>query len=604
MLSLMLPYLLTAVVFLLLLGILGRVLNKFVFNNIGGSTPFATLFFDLLLAIIVSVTVYSLIITGAKTVNLGFLIILGLLFKETRAAGNNTAAASPLSKVLGFSALVFLLGVSYGVFKVYVGGDFPWVVYKGADYAYHSMLSEGLAIKGYENKFIPEQLLTEGFPGIHLFHFFDLWTASLLSTVTGLNNYILHNTVVDPLLILLSSLGFLAVVEQFSKVKPVHYLVALLVLGFSYVHLPFYNVISYLSPEFYRIHHFGGSALILPKLFQVVPFAFAIAYALSRSDYVQMTLWVFALAIVYMSAIPVVISASLLFLLLMKLLKQVDNKQLIRAVVYLMLAGLFFIVLYKLYGTGISEGKDKLSLDLFDLSALKTRINIMGLTTIQMMVFFMPHMVLLGIGLVYAYRSGKMPWQSIKAVIFALLIVVMGLLAWVATYKNQDGMQLLGNNFPLVNMLLLLALIMLYSGPMSSTGLPQWLKGVFYSLLLLLMGSNYVSNAISIDSSKSKVASEISTDYLLEVSQTNSGADQALIGVYYKGYEEYNDSPFRDAQRTSQSFKLNTYLVFMPQYLSTTNLSVFDFEPSKAPLAREREEKATSGTAFFKFIEE
>lgn len=609
MISLAAPYLLVLFIALCFLYILGEFSTRLIFGKNAVPSGYTGAFFRLFVSLIVSVTVYAILKSGGKTIMLFFIpVLLGMAFEWRRLPEPRWNSGNQYNRfnLFGTVMLVSLICFVLGFFRIYVGGEFPFVVYNGNDYAYHAMVSDALRITGYENKFVPEQVMAEGFPGLNLYHFFDLWFSAGLAEITGLTTYVLQLLVTETVILLLIFLGFLAIIEQLFTVRWWHYCLAIIVPFMGHYNPDWFIHFKYLSPEIYRLHHFGTSVMNLPKLLQLVPFAMAAALFFMRTNYVLGAIMLIAVGLTYMSAIPVMIASLFLILLLNFYFHWFSNQSALRILLYLVLYIIFIGAFYKLFGTGLTEGKDRLSLDLLDMAALKTRINIAGLTSIQVIALYTPFILIFLIAVWRLWRHIEKHSVIVFFSVLCIAVYTMGLLGWLATFKNQDGMQLLGNNFPVINMFVLVSFIWLvhfHSIVENKSGSLALRYKLSIGFALLLFLNSAVQTMFGINYSKYQLSESYSEKYKVAVSNLLS-SESNLIGVFYKGDQEYGHPIYRDAHRTSQSYKLSWYLVFMPQFYSTTSVSIMDFELSEDPLSRQREVNARSGAQFYNFMQQ
>ncbi|MDX2001582.1 MAG: hypothetical protein SFW35_04075 [Chitinophagales bacterium] len=603
MFQLVYPYLFSQLAYLIVLSIIGFVVIRYSVPSIlNRQQPYTTLFISSILGMVLFTAFFAIIKSRGLTINIVFIPLLIAFIYESRKVPSMIEGVATKSFIIPGTLLISLSLSCFALMlsTIYVGGPFPFIVESGNDYAYHAMIAKSLGISGIENKFVPEQLLAPDYPGVHLFHFFDLWQTAGISSITGLNHYLVYKLMVDSSIALLSIMGMIALLEQFFSIRPWMILVGAVLFFFGHLYLPVFMKIYYLSKANYRLHHFGTTAISLPKLMQIVPFAILSCLFFVRRHYALGFLILLSIGLVYMSALAVTVFVTIALLLLNLKFQWFERKEALRVCGYTLLFALIVAVFFKLFGTGVSEGKDKLSLELFSPSAWKTRINIAVLTTIQVSALYFLHALLL-IGLVVlANRLKVLSKQAFFFLFLACGIYFAGLGLWLLAYKNQDGMQLLGNNFPIINVLLVTVSLVLISSLISGQ---VYKKPALFIAILFISISAYNGFVYigKIGSRKEIIKSAFDGHYLKSIAETNRDKSN-LIGVFLKGKEEYTGNSLAEAHKTSQSYKLSWYLALMPQYLSTTNISIFDIPIPDDVLNRERLENANSGTQFYQFV--
>lgn len=563
------------------------------------------------------VLAYSIFKSGGRTFYLSLIPLAGMAIFELRKSNNSKPLSQPLATFAqgllpgwqaGITALVVMAGFSFFQFHVnYVGGEVPWRAVMGADYIQHSLLSMALEIKGIENKFSPESIMSAKFHGLYPYHYFDLWLNAFFQQVTGLNNYLLLMLVTYPMLVFFGFIGILAIWETQREVTWPVIVLSVLLVGFGGLHYGFYNNIFYLSKANYRLNHFGEGGLTMLKLVQYLPFATGFVVLIIKKNYKLAFLLLTMLSMVYFSAL--VLLAPLMMFALVNMIKPIwtDRKDAFYIGASVVLPMAIFVGVFLLMGKGLGDTRDSFSLKLTDMYYAKTRINIMGLTTIQTVALYTP--LIMGLVLMLLGKA----WKELlsKTVVLMLLlaasIYAFGLMAWVVALENIDGMQLIGNNMPVANMLLLGVGIILFSKAMAYTGNPKWIVVAGALLFFGLSAHKTVSYAATALSSKyGDVVDLHSEEYVLQIQQEFQG-EELLIGGFLKGEEEYNDPMYAIAHKISQSFKLGPYLTFMPQYFATVSMSEHSIEytdPEKNIIDYKREVSAVHAYIFYMFVED
>ncbi|CAN5454925.1 hypothetical protein BH09BAC1_BH09BAC1_00880 [soil metagenome] len=601
MFALVVPYLLTLMAVLIIAYCVGFVIVNTLLKHLS-LQKFQSLFLHLFLGVVISTIAFSLIKSGFRSVNLILLPILGVLYYEARNIAtlrieNKSTGTTWIPALLAGVAALLIFSLKAAL--VYKGGAFPLQVAGGADYAQHALISEALGSIGVENKFAPESLLSDQFRNLVPYHYFDLWFNAMVSSVGGLTHFLVLQLVTYPLFLVLGLCGFLALWESQTKVTWWAYVIAIVFLGFGSLHFEIYNNIAYLSKVNYRMVHFGETVWGISKLTYYLPFAFAFAGLLINRYYIPAFLVLAALSVIYFSAI--ILFALPVVFMVINLIKPiwVSKREAVKLGAYLAMPIILWLVFFKIFGGSVENTRDAFSLNLFDSSSIRTRINIFGLSTIQAGVMYFP--LVMGL-LMMAWGAGrKYYWnkQVLLVVLLAISVFFVGLSSWVLAYQNMDGMQLMGNNMPVLNALVLSLFVWFWQGVGSLRSKPAFYGGV---LLIVLLTFTKDIGIVASSTQTNLESATYSDEFLVKVASEFTDASAPMVGIFLKGDEEYYHKQYWPAHRVSQSFRLIDPLVLMPQYSSTVHLSIFDMPISEEPLAKLREENSFKGQIFNLFV--
>lgn len=607
----LIPYLSVSIVSFLWLLFAGIVIEKVLLRHVSIDKPYTKLFVQLMLGLVTTVLFYSVIKSGGKTFNLAIIPVLILGYFESKRMAKPLATNTLLWKdhlpgvmplLVSLSVLCFYVVFKY--FENHIGGAMPWVPTLGADYVQHAVISEALSMVGVENKFAPEVVMDAKFQGLFPYHYFDLWLNALITDVSGNNGFLTLHMVTYPLVIVVGYLGVLTIWETQQKVSLLVALFSLFLVCFGALHFDTYNSIHYLSKENYRLNHFGENALTMPKILQYLPFATAFVALLIKQYFRAAFLVLTLLIMVYFSALVMlgVLGAFVLVNLVRPI--WVERKDAFVIGVNAFVPLVVFIGVYLLMSKGIEGTRDSFDLKLTDTGYMRTRINILGLSTIQTGVMYAPYvlsiaLMALTIGLKKAANK-----TTILLLSLALLVYAAGVSGWVIALESVDGMQLVGNNMPIANMLLVGLAIIVFSTALTSqkSKIGLVMGSVMFATCLLYATVNDMNGMID----RKHTARKQSVSYLQSIGNEFVG-EKDLMGAYLKGDEEYRDPQYSVAHKISQSFKLDLYVAPMEQYYSSVNLSVFEIpfsDPQKDALKYKREKNAIEATIFYLFVAE
>lgn len=587
--------------------IVGRLALTVLGSRFGTWSKPLQVFASILLGTVLVSLGYATVHTGASTILLGIVPILGLLWYRSKNAGIEVGTTESSSISIGWSAvalytaLVGLVLFSFFFSEVYAD-QFPtkFIPPKGNDYAFYVNLSEGLTLSGLENNQIPQTHL-DGQPQVTKpYHYFDFWLTGLIAKLTGQLNLVVYTLYILPLFLLLSCMGLWVVALRYGLGRwSIPF--SVLLVGFGSVHFSVYNNIAYLSREFYQLHHLGGNVLYFYKLINVIPFLLGAMLLVANGRFASALIVLSVLPIIYGSFLPAVFGISMVFIAIAFKWKQVSRSELLQCLAAIGFTVIFYSGFYLLFGDTAGV-KPKGGLELLSIAALKTRINIMGLTTIQSGVLYFP--ILGVVALLYLLNRKLYASYAKQQLVYLLYIVVayiLGLLGWSVLYRSNDAIQIFSNITVLANMVWAV-LVLSIIGPIIYEKVNKWYNILLMAALILIIVSQVAINIQGDLAGKNTLAETYSEEYINAIS--GQFTDEAsLVGVYLKGDAEYLHPKYKPAHRNSLAFSSLWYLSSMPQYFSTLHLSALDFELSQDPLERSREEVSRSRNIFNIFVE-
>ncbi|MDX2003533.1 MAG: hypothetical protein SFW35_13945 [Chitinophagales bacterium] len=570
-----------------------------------------SLFWSTFLGLLICVMGFSLLKAHGKTIHLSLLLLGGFLWFELRK-GQNQALTWPHNKLSYVKLVSFMIGAIgitylYQAASVYTGHGLGFIAQNGFDYTFYAMIAQQLGITGVESWFVPDVAIGAAGTSLVPYHYFDLWLTALIQQCTGLNHFLVYQLVCQSIFITLGLLGILALFQRKGLVQWWALAMIPILFLFGYYHFYFYNKFSYLSYELYRLNHFGENVLGMPKLLQLVPFAAASILFFDRKNYLPGFICILALPMIYIATLPAVFGTLWLLFCINWLYRLWTKQENWRFLLYTFLTLLFYALFYWFFGEAAGAFNLK-ALRLFDMAALATRRNIIILSSLQTVALYLPFLLIV-IALIVANKL----YQQLKHSLFffgmlAVAVFFTGLSAWALMFEDKDGMQLLGNglvisNWAFMYILVLVLAALAQQGLFSLGSLRKIFNlGLVAVMLVLLAHKGYKFNADN-QQFKATLSQQYSTAYLQQIGSAFQ-KEKHVSGGFLKGWAEYNDPKEAPMHRISLSAKLGWYLVLLPQYLSTSPLSVYDIPFNDLPpIEQRRQMDAWNKSPFYRFVE-
>lgn len=179
---------------------------------------FSRVFASSLLGLVFLVLLYSLIKSGAYTVNVFFIpVLVQLCFsgaKHPRIIFEPEPRNLKSSLILTIISLV--LPFCYFAMVLFKGGVFPW---HGVDYdnVMYAKLSEELRISGLENRWVMYFSDPSLVKGLEPYHYFESWTNAMCQDIFRSNSVLGFYLLVYPVFLSIAIIGLMAMFEHFGK---------------------------------------------------------------------------------------------------------------------------------------------------------------------------------------------------------------------------------------------------------------------------------------------------------------------------------------------------------------------------------------------------
>ena len=217
----LLPYYFVSIAYLLIIWMIGKLIRRYLFHSKESISAFSILC-DSIVGWVALVTVYSIVLTQGKTVNLLFVVLAIIYCWQRKKCISNTAVSvkdNPYCSnkyVYPFLIIVF----SCAAFLFQIDKIFDWQtgmfdeLY--GDFCYNIKLTQFLNL-GFENRYLGYNFYKEIAP--MPYHYFEMWTTAMIYPTFGLIAGVCHMVTTPVVCVVLMLLCFVAVWEHNRKLS-------------------------------------------------------------------------------------------------------------------------------------------------------------------------------------------------------------------------------------------------------------------------------------------------------------------------------------------------------------------------------------------------
>jgi hypothetical protein len=588
MLSIFLKYFLILVASLGMFYLLGLFASR-IFRIQLGETYFQR-FVQLVLGLTTFVICFSIFITRGQTVSLAYLI-MGIAFILVNRKEKNTGielsnnltlkiSKRDVAEFLAISTAVFLVRF----FSIYSADGIPVVPH--ADYVYYANLSEFLNFSHKENSSINYPFISELGPSPY--HYYDSWVNAgiiyLFQTNSGLTLMLVTYTL-GPVI---AWYGLLAIANHFNlKSKRIKILCFLLLFiagafPFLYDSVPFMNNIGVFSKNIFTYS----------KLFPIYLFGICSVLFFLKKEYNNGILALFCLPIAFVSTFIGVILGVALFMLIEPKIN--SETQINRLVIFITLL-LLSIFIYFFYRAGsantlthIPSDSSQLLKKILGLSSIKTSVNIIGATVIQLVLLFAPFIIIIVVLMRIGTAKLVQFIEQESYIVLLIFILAFSLLTWSAMFMMLASVQTF-SNFAVPFLNIATAVIILLAFRQSN----KRVQILFLTLVVACLISNLYDTYKSNDYQHMQ-----DTAYLKEVQSETGNLSQ--VGAFIIDKEEYNRSIF---SYISNFAILGSYLIYSEHPTFPLTISAYDYKFSKDKRYESAEKDVMASTPFMQYVE-
>ncbi len=521
------------------------VISSIIFYSIGGivmnilklstDNPYLKLFTNLLTGMILSVMIYSIVITCFNTVMIGLLIpigfILSIIIKQYRKRERliETMRISPGIILLCLIILLLISGFNlYFLWDtnnhILVPPEDDKVFYaRVADYLNYSRIESSYL--DYFNNNRPEP-----------YHYFEIWLTALLGRFTGLNTLLIQQISINSILSLALSFGALTLVNHFKKVTFIDIIICLLFPFFIGIKFPFIP-----HQLFHRFdYYFFLNAAVYQKYFIINLLVLASSYFFmtKRPDIaliILLPLCFFNFALLVSITVSVVI-----FCLVIK----TENR--IRIILASLLSFVFIMLFYKLnLRTDVMLENPPIPSLLKDtLTSYSNTIiafDINAKNFVQLIITFFPFVIVF----IYLWKKGTIDSYSLKTLTFlVLLLFTISSIEWSIFTKKVNSIQLFYNlSVPITSIFFFIISILFI---FRLKNLKRYLA---YAFLGIWCGYCCIYSSKGLNNTKEESTNNYSPEYLKSVNNqiiklSNQGGYMGYKNHKNIGYMAYSYKPF------------------------------------------------------------
>ena len=591
---LLLQYYLVFLATLTIIYLLGKTLCSFFIT--GDHNKYLTDFIYLFVGSVGLILLFSLIITGFKTINI-VLIPLAVIFafmykikwdKPTLGEAFKRAKTINISSV----AIILLIGTFFFCLQaihIFRWDGVPYFNLINSDTLFNSKVSEYLNLTGNENIWQVSNLFgNEFFTKNVTYHYGELWLNAFIIKLFGVLSAVSIQLLTYPLIITIFALGLLALMEHFLKTLKVwHIIIATLLVFFK----GFYTI------EFLQgIKLFWVTPLEMPKLSFIYVYGVAIFLALIKERYELVGLLTVMMPIAYFTILPGLFGGVCVAMLVLWMMKRIKLNMALKNIVLCVLGFGVIMGFYEVFGADSNAffalhdpGKDL-------GKHIKTAVNILGGTSLQIALLYALYGIVAIAGIIL-YKSNIDFKFLLSLLAFAGSIAVVSLACWGAFNHIVDSPQLFQNiSVPILNIFFITLLLYLYTSTR---------KRVFQGILIIIFSFNALLGLwkTTTQTTLKKVTSIYSLQYLNEISKALKNSSINPVGVSLFDSQDYKPGTYNYYVNHLFSVNTNTsvlgaQLKVIKPYVNTLCISPHNI-PKDHPLIK----SALATSLFYQYVE-
>lgn len=594
--------------FLIIVGIIfftGYVFLNAIKKYFKVSTPFAYCYLATFAGTVILVTIYALLITGFKTILIGFLLTsILLLYPLFIRKTNDQYIYKPqpfiTSPKLSLGIILNLLVISFAVFGLeafflFKDGSFFHVL-PHHDMVVYGHVSKSLVLTGQENTFTVANFLSEESRGLSPYHYFELWLNAGISELFSISTIVSLQFITYPILYFISALGMLSLAEYVMPLNIIRKIIAVFLLVCGGLYFNFYQNIPLIGESY--IYVINPVSSIYRKLISFYPFVILfVLFFLEKRYYMALTIFI-SIPIVSISAFFAVYGGTILFLIIDQLyLKLLVRRTFVGVLLNTFLMMGLIATLYSLYGNKFLVEIKTEDVILFYQKHLNTAIitwrNIIAGSLIQVIALYLPYGLLLYIVL-FKMIKGNATNKALLVVIGSVFSVA--LISWALLYFFIEGIQFFYNfSFIIINVILCYYILLF----IKNYSMIQTYEKIIRICMIGLGVVFIFIKTTSIWEERKVLNSTYSDEYIVAILAETSLFNSNGIGVCLYGQDHYTDS---FSKLPSYNF-LGSYLSYYNKFFHTVNLSSFDIPFENDGYVNEiRVNSAIGNSIFYRFV--
>jgi hypothetical protein len=439
----MMSYYLFYLSFLLIIGTVG-ISTLFVVTRKFKLTFFESILIALFSGYIISITIFSIVQTGFKTVNILYILLLLFALWEILRMPSRHEIEITNTKLkhvlLVFGSTFFFYGLAY--YSVHNPSGFIPFNYFDTDYILYAKIAKYISITGQENGYNHLNVLDSYYNGPEPYHFFDLWGSSLSHYLFGVNHYLGLKLIIYPTFYFLV---FIGVICLFQKLSSINILLALVIICFG----GFFLVI----PELQSVKFLQNLSNITTNLFNPGLYKLSYFYVFILSAFLLYKKELFGLTIICLLGLiianiisaPTILTALFLVIILSFRLKLITKEKLFTNLFYLFVLSVALIAFYGITKTeraGLAGAEITSPLALiqesFSTQNLKTQRNIILASVIYLVLLYFPVLFLL------IQNRSRIRITNL-ALVFIISSVLISIFIWALLFNELNSSQVFYN---------------------------------------------------------------------------------------------------------------------------------------------------------------
>ncbi len=476
-----------------------------------------------------------------------------------------------------YDFVLFLVAISIGslLFFIFRFGqiynsefDIPFLPH--SDLVFYTNCIDFLTRFGYENSSCDYANPL----GVNPYHYYELWQSAGFSSLLGLNTCLTLILITFSIANILIWIGIIAILEQFKKVEILDLILCFFLVFITGFVFNIYTNVYFMSD----ILVYSLNAVTILKFYPNYIFLIAAVLFILNKKNNDALICLLALPIVHIgNAISIYPVFIIWYFIDFMYTKKVKINYLMICLSSVILIFAFYKILHP-SNSHVSTHFSDIFLKINEVLYWKTAINIIGGSTIQFALIFMPFWVL------YIFNF-KFQHIFVKENFIIFLIYSISLLGWALLNYKLTSTQIFANiSLNVFNLISILIIILI------------WVKKkrtvfrIFFIAIFLIAGfiNSYRNYQFSYDKSG---------DYLTSIKQESKNFSS--IGAFMMDKEDYT---FSFSYVTTLNI-LGKYLIYFDKKTFPLSLSIYDYPYSKDSRLNQIEKETIATSSFYRFVE-
>lgn len=507
----MILYFVNYLAFLLVIGTVGISILLVVIRKFK-LTLFESLLISLFSGYVISITIFSIIQTEFKTVNIFYILLFVFGLREVlRLPSIHRIKITNVELKYGLwllGSIVFFYGLAY--YSFYTSDSFISFNYNHPDYILYAKIAKYISITGEENGFNHLNLLDSYYNGPEPYHFFDLWGSSLTKYLFGINHYLGLRLIIYPTFYFTF---FVAVICLFQRLSWFKLLLAFVLIWWGGFFLDIFQSVPLLENLNNISANLFTSGLYKLSFFYVFILS---GYLLYRKQHYGLVVICFlGLTIANIITAPTLLSVLFIVIIISYLHKVINKYSLFTYFTYLVIFSILLAAFYSVFkgeraGLAGAEITSPLALlqESFSIQNLRTQRNIILGSVIYLLVLYFPIIFIL------LKRRSLITIKNLP-LFFVITVVFISMSIWAVLFYELNSSQIFYNiSTATINVSAIILIISSFDNGVllfKTKSISVWGINI---LILFTLGINVIK---SIDGINKKNEQKHSSEYLKKV---------------------------------------------------------------------------------------